>query len=114
MATIKICNILGDILLDIAPYIYGLYVTTDRKEIKKLINQFIDAIIETIVVSLLYYCKFCKTFKLNKFNINPYECCVANLLVNGLQQFILFCVNDCKLIHKDPKVNDSFIEVLRE
>ena len=33
-------------------------------------------------------------------------------MVNGLQWLILFHVNYCKLSQKDPKVNDSFIEVL--
>ena len=66
-----------------------------------------------MVASLLYYCKFCKTLKLNKFKMGPYDPCVANLLVNGLQQSILFHADDCKLSHKDPKVNDSFIVLLR-
>ena len=35
-------------------------------------------------------------------------------MVNGLQQFILFHVEDFKLSQKDPKVNYSFIGVLRE
>ena len=46
--------------------------------------------------------------------MNPYDPCVANGLVNGLQQYILFNVNACKLIHKNTKVNDSFIGVLLE
>ena len=35
-------------------------------------------------------------------------------MVNGLQKYILFHVDDCKLIHKDPNLNDSFIGVIRE
>ena len=46
--------------------------------------------------------------------MNPYDPCVTNILVNGLQQSILFDVYECKLIHKDLKVNCSFIGVLRE
>ena len=45
--------------------------------------------------------------------MNPYNSCVANILVNGLKQSILFHVDDCKLRHKDPKLNDSLIVVLR-
>ena len=44
--------------------------------------------------------------------MNPYDPCVANRLVNGLQQSILFHVDDCKLSHKYPEVNDSFFGVL--
>ena len=68
----------------------------------------------TMVETLLYYCKFYDTLKLNKFKINPYYPCVDNPLLNGLQQYIIFRVYPCKLIHKDPKVNDSSIVVLRE
>ena len=34
--------------------------------------------------------------------------------MNGLQQSILFHVYDCKLRHKDPNINDSFIGLPRE
>ena len=73
-----------------------------------------NAVYGTMVASLIYYCKFCKTLKFNSFNINPYDPCVANRLVNVLQPYILFHVNDCKLSHKYPQVNDSYIEELRE
>ena len=71
-------------LLYIAPDIYGPNVTMDRKGIKQLITQYINAIYGTMVESLLYYCKFFKTLELNKYYINPYDPCVANRLVNGL------------------------------
>ena len=91
-----------------------MYVIMDRKVMKQLITQCKNAIYENMVASLLYSCKFCKTLKLNKFKMNPYDPYVANWLVNGLQQSILFHADDCKFIHKDPSVNDSFIEVLCE
>ena len=46
--------------------------------------------------------------------MNPYDTCVANQIVNRLQQSILFHVDDHKLSYKDPKVNDIFIVVLCE
>ena len=101
-------------LLDIAPDVYGTYVTTDKKGIKQLITQCMNAIYGTMLTSLLYYLKSCKTLILNQFKMNPYDSCVANLLVNELQKYILFHVDDCKLSHKDTKVTDSFIGVLRE
>ena len=109
-AIINIHGILVDILSDISPYVYGLYVTTDRKGIKKLINQFINDVYGSMVASIIYYYKFCKTLELNKFKMNLYDTCFTNILVNGLQQYIIFHVDDFKLIHKDPKINDSFIE----
>ena len=109
MAITEICGILVNMLLDITPDVYGPYVTTDRKEIKKPMTQCMNAIYGTMLASLLNYYKFFKTLKLNKFNMSPYDPCVANLLVNGSQESILFHVDYFKLIHRDPKVNDSFI-----
>ena len=109
MSIITIRRILVDMPLDIVSDVYGLYVTTDRKGINQLITQCMNAINGTILVSLMYYCKFCKMLKWNKFKMNPYDPCVANILVNGLQQYILFHVDNCKLGHKDTMVNDSFI-----
>ena len=114
MAITKIRGILVDMLLYIFPDFYGPYVNMDRKVIKQLNTQYISAIYGTMIASLLYYFKFCKTLKLNRFKINSYDPCVANILVNVLQQSIIFHVNDCKLIHKDPKVNCSFIVVICE
>lgn len=67
-----------------------------------------------MAVSLLNYCKFSKTLKQNGFELNPYDPCTANRMVNGNQQTCLWHVDDCKLSHKDKKVNDKFIEVIRE
>ena len=103
-----------DILLYMAPDFYTPYITTDRKGIKRLITQCTNAIYRKMVSSLLNYYFFCKTLKLNKFKMNPYYPCVANQLVNVLQQYIPFRVDDCKLIHKYLKVNDSFIGLIHE
>ena len=46
--------------------------------------------------------------------MNTYDPCVVNRLVDGLQQYILFNVDDCKLRHKDTKVNESLIVVQQE
>jgi hypothetical protein len=67
-----------------------------------------------MVAGLLYYLKFSKTLKRNDFTINPYDPCVANRMVNGKQQTICWHVDDCKLSHVDSKVQDEFIQVLRD
>ena len=53
MAIIKIRRILVDIILDITPYVYGPYVTTEKKVIKKIMNQCMNVIYGTMVASLL-------------------------------------------------------------
>jgi hypothetical protein len=112
MAIIKIRGVLMDMLLEIAPEVYGPYVTTDKKGVKQLITQCLNAIYGTMVASLLYYIKFVKTLKRNDFALNPYDPCTANRMVNGMQQTCVWHVDDCKLSCVDTEVQDEFIETL--
>ena len=54
MATIILRGELVDVLVEIAPDIYGPYVSTDKKEIKTLILGSHNTIFKTLVASLLY------------------------------------------------------------
>jgi len=113
MATIKLRGVLVDILVDIAPDVYKDYVTVDKKGIKQLIVQCQNALYGTMVASLLYYRKFTKSLTDIGFEINPYDPCVANKMVDGKQMTICYHVDDCKLSHVDTKANDHMIEWLR-
>ena len=102
-----------DLLIEIEPYVYGPYVKLDKNGTKVLILHCLNAIYGTMVASLLYYNKFCRTLKRNNFVVNPYNCCTANRMVDGKQQTILWNVDDCK-ISRSKKTNDGFIEVIRD
>ena len=101
-------------LVDIAPEVYKPYATTDRKGIKQLIAQCLNAIYGKVLASLLFYCKFCGTLMRNDFALNPYEPCVANRMISDKQQTVCWHVDDLKLSHVNTNDNDGFIEVLRE
>ena len=60
MATIIVRGTLVDVLVEIAPNVYGPYVITDKKGVKTLILRCHNAIYGTMVASLLYYKKICK------------------------------------------------------
>ena len=100
-------------LLKIAPDVYGPYVTTDKKGVKQLIVQCLNAIYGAMVASLLYYEKFCKTLTRHRFKPNTQDPCVWNRIVEN-KQTICFHVDDCKLSHVSSKVNDALIEELRK
>ena len=114
MAIIKIRGVLVDMLTDIAPDVYKPYVTMDKKGIKQLVVQCQNAIYGTMVASLLYYRKFCKSLTSIGFEFNPCDPCVANKTIDGNQMTICFHVDDCKLSHKDSKVIDEMIDWLRQ
>ncbi len=54
-ALICICGPLVDILVPIAPNVYGLYVTAGKKGEKQLLVQCLTALYGTMVALLLYY-----------------------------------------------------------
>jgi len=113
MAIIRIQDVLVDILVEIAPDVYGPYVTTDAKENKHLIVQCQNAIYGIMTASLLYYNKLHKSLTNKGFTFNPYDPCVANKMMQGKQMTICFHVDDCKLSHKSPKVVSKVINWLR-
>jgi hypothetical protein len=114
MAFIKIRGVLVDILVEIAPDVYKPYVSKDKKGVKQLLVQCQNALYGTMVASLLYYRKFVKSLTDIGFELNPYDPCVANKMIEGEQMTICFHVDDCKLSHRKRKVMDQMIQHLRQ
>jgi hypothetical protein len=73
-----------DILVSIAPDVYGPYVSTNKAGQKVLLVQCLNAIYGTMVAALLYYKKFLKSLTKQGYKINPYNGCMANKVVKGL------------------------------
>ncbi len=100
---------LVDILVSLAPEVYGSYVTTNTKGQKVLIVECLNAVYGTMVAALLYYKKFVKSLTNKGFKLNPYDGCVANKIIKGKQMTICFHVDDCKISHVSTKVVDETI-----
>ncbi len=58
---IQIWGPLVDVLVGIAPDVYGSYVSTNKAGQKVLIVECLNAVYGTMVAALLYYKKFVKT-----------------------------------------------------
>ena len=114
MATIIVQGTLVDVLVEIAPEIYGLYVSTNKKGVKNLILRCHNTIYGTVVESLLYYQKLCNTIKHLGSKINPYDPCVTKHTIDKNQKTICCHVDDCKISHINPKVNDKLIKSLKQ
>ena len=61
-----------------------------------------------------HYKDITKTLNRTGFQLNLYDPCVTNFIVNNKKQTILFHVYYCKISHQDSKVNDTFINTLRD
>ncbi len=104
---------LVDILVSLAPELYGPYVTTNTKGQQVLIVECLNAVYGTMVAALLYYKKFVKSHIKKGFKLKSYDGCVANKILKGKQLTICFHVYDCKILHMSTKVVDKTIVWLR-
>ena len=75
---------------------------------KVLYLQVLRALYGMLVAAILWYQKLRKDLESIGFKINPYDPCVANRMVKGKQQTVVFHVDDLKCSHMDKKVNTNF------
>jgi hypothetical protein len=102
-----------DVLVKVAPRVYGPYVSTDKQGRKQLLVKCFNAIYGTMVASLLYYCKFTRSLKNQGYVMNPYNPCVWNKMIKKKQITKCFCGNNCKVLHNSARVVNKAIEWLR-
>jgi hypothetical protein len=102
-----------NILVSIAPDVYGPYMSTNKAGQRVLLVQCLNDVYGTMVTALLYYKKFLKSLTKQGYKINPYNGWVANKVVKGQQATICFHINDCKISHKSSAVIDDTIAWLR-
>ena len=66
------------------------------------------ALYRMMMSSLLFYRHFRSDLESIGFKVNPYDICVANRQVNGSQQTVTWHVDDVKVSHINPQVNEEF------
>jgi hypothetical protein len=103
-----------DVLVKVAPRVYGPYVSTNKQGRKQLLVECLNTIYGTMVASLLYHCKFTRSLKNQGYVMNPYNPCVWNKMIKKKQITICFHVDNCKVLHKLAQVVDEAIKWLRQ
>ena len=100
-----------DIMCDINPE-HRKNVTLENGK-KVLYLEILMAIYGCIESALRWYELYSKTLKDEGFTINPYDKCVANKEINGSQCTIVWYVDDNKISHRDTKVVDEVIDIMK-
>ena len=77
---------------------------------KVLYVRVVKALYGCVKSALLWYELFSKTLVEMGFELNPYESCIANSMINGAQCTIAWYVDDTKISHVDPAVVTSTIQ----
>ena len=94
--------------------IYSEYITTTRKGKPTLYVVLKKALYGCLRSALLFYETLTKDLKAYGFEINPYDPCVANMMIDGEQCTILWHVDDLKISHKDEAVIDKILNWLED
>ena len=92
---------LAELLVAVSPEIYNKYVTINNKGETILYVRLLNALYGLLKAALLYYRKFVADIKSIGFELNPYDRCVANKMVNGKQLTLVWHVDDLKVSHVD-------------
>ena len=108
----KITGVLVDMLVQLAPEVYGPFVVFERGQ-KVIYVQVMRAIYGMLQSALLWYKKFRKDLEGHGFKFNPYDPCVANKRIAGSQQTIRFHVDDLLSSHRKRKVNHGFHKMVK-
>jgi hypothetical protein len=85
---------LAELMVKVAPSLYRKYITTNSKG-KALLY---DGLLRSV---LLFYKKLVKDLEDYGFEINPYDPCVANMMIDGKQMTVIWHVDDLKVSHVD-------------
>ena len=111
--TMKIRGALVDILLEMDYEKYGSFVTKENGR-RILYVAMSKALYGMLDSAILYYKKFRKDIEEQGYEVNPYDPCVANKMIEGKQHTVCWHVDDLKASHVHEKVNDDFLEWLNK
>ena len=101
-----------DILCEVNPeYKEHVRIVKGRKILYVKILRAIYGCIES---AMLWYNLYVNTLKGMGFEINPYDTCVANKMVNEKQCTVVFHVDDNKISHIDSKVVTEIMDKVTE
>jgi hypothetical protein len=63
--------------------------------------------------ALLFYLKLVEDLRADGFELNEYDPCVANKMVNGTQLMVTWHLDDLKMSHKDDAVLKRLVTYLK-
>ena len=99
ISTIRLRGKLAELLVATAPEIYKKYVTFNSKGELVLYVEALNALYRIMKAALLFYIKFVENIKSIGFQLNPYNPCVANKIVDDAQLTVVWHVDDIKVSH---------------
>jgi len=107
---LKMVGEAADIMCDVNPKYAPLVVLESGKRVLYL--RLLKALYGCVKSVLLWYELFTKTLIGMGFELNPYDPCVANSVIDGKQCTIVWYVDNNKISHVSPEVVTNIIEAI--
>eukprot|EP00956_Cyclotella_meneghiniana_P026461 scaffold57247_cov37-Cyclotella_meneghiniana.AAC.7 len=104
---------LADLMVKVDPELYGPYVTKSKKGESLLYVKMKKAMYGLLRSALLFYLRLVKDLNEYGFELNPYDPCVANKIVDGTQMTVVWHVDDLKISHKKKGEIDKLLAFLK-
>ena len=101
-----------DVMCQVNPD-FSAYVISEGKR-KVLYLRLNKALYGCIQSAMLWYNTFSDTLKDMGFELNPYDPCVANKMINGKQCTVLWYVDDLKVSHMEESVVENVLKCIEE
>ena len=103
---------LAELMVRVDPKLYRKYITTNKKGEAMLYVRLSKALYGLLQSALLFYQKLRGELEDYGFEVNPYDPCVANKVVNGSQMTVTWHVDDLKVSHNDYHEITKFLMYL--
>ena len=107
----KLEGTLAEFLAKCDPTKYQPYLVIENGK-PVLYIELVKALYGTIHAALIFWHKFTKQLTEWGFTVNPYDWCVANILVCGSQLTITWHVDDLKISHVNKEVLEDLLKQL--
>ena len=101
---------LAELMAETAPELYRKYITHGKNGEAILYVTLQKALYGCLKSALLFYRKLVSEIVSLGFELNPYDPCVANMMINGKQMTITWHVDDLKISHLDEMEVTRIIE----
>ena len=111
MVHMKLQGPMAELLVKLEPKLYRKYITVEKGK-PVLYVQLMKALYGQLKAALLFWKNLSGKLQEWGFELNPYDTCVANKVINGKQCTILWHVDDLKISHVDPDVVSDIIKKL--
>ena len=99
---------LSELLVKVDPSLYRKYIITSKQGVSMLYVKLTKDLYGMLRSAMLFYKKLRGHLEGKVFEVNPYDPCVANKLVNGSQMTVCWHVDDLKISHIEEDAITDF------